>query len=69
MQRVCEGGGFAVNMRNGEGVVCAESVVRALLSVGGQVSMGQVVAGQTLVPHDAGAAEKRQGGRRGSLPM
>ena len=61
MQRVREGGVSAVNTRNGEVVVCANNVVRALLPVGGQVAIGQVVAGQTLVPHDAGAVENRQG--------
>ena len=48
--------------------MCANNVVRALLPVGGQVAIGQVVAGQTLVSHDAGAIENRQS-RRGSLPM
>ena len=42
--------------------MCVNNVVRALLSVGGQVAIDQVVAGQTLVPHDAGALENRQGG-------
>ena len=60
-QRVGEGGVSAVNTRNGEGVVCANNVVRALFSVGGQVAIGQVVSGQTLVPHDAGAVGNRQG--------
>ena len=60
-QRVREGEVSAVNTRNGEGVVCANDVVRALLSVGGLVAINQVVAGQTLVPHDAGAVENRQG--------
>ena len=60
-QRVGEGGVSAVNTRNGEGVVCANNVVRALLPVGGQVARGQVVAGQTLVSHDASAVESRQG--------
>ena len=44
-QRVGEGGVSAVNTRNGDGVVCADNVVRALLPVGGQVAIGQVVAG------------------------
>ena len=60
-QRVRGGRASAVNTRNGEGVVCTNNAVRALLSVGGQVAIGQVVAGQTLVPHDAGAVENRQG--------
>ena len=60
-QCVREGGGSAVNTRNGEGVVCANNVVLELLLVGGQVTIGQVVAGQTPVPHDAGAVQTRQG--------
>ena len=39
-------------MGNGEGVVCADNVVRALLPVGGQVTIIQVVTGETLVFHD-----------------
>ena len=38
-QRVGEGGVSAVNTGNGEGVVCADNVVRALLPVGGQVAV------------------------------
>ena len=41
--------------------MCANNVVRALLSVGGQVAIGQVIAGQVLVPHVAGAVVNRQG--------
>ena len=63
-QRVGEGGVSAVNTRNGEGVVCADNVVRALLPVGGQLAIGQVVTGQTLVSHDASAAENHQGKTR-----
>ena len=48
--------------------MCADNVVRALLPVGGQVAMGQVVTGQTLVSHDASAVEKRKE-TRGSLPI
>ena len=44
-QRVGKGGVYAVNTRNGEDVVCADNVVRAFLPVGGQVAIGQVVAG------------------------
>ena len=44
------GGVSAVNAGICEGVVCADNVVRALfLPVGGQVAIGQVVTGQTLV--------------------
>ena len=49
--------------------MCADNVVRAPLLVGGQVATGQVVTGQTLMSHDTSAAENRQGGSRGSLPM
>ena len=48
----------AVNTENGEGVVCAD--IRALLPVGGQIAIGQVVTGQTLVSHDTCAVENRQ---------
>ena len=41
--------------------MCADNVVRALLPVVGQVAIGQVVTGQTLVSHDASAVENRQG--------
>ena len=44
-QRFGEGGVSAVNTGNGEGVVCAGNAVRALLPVGGQVAIGQVVTG------------------------
>ena len=60
-QRVGEGGVSAVNTGNGEGVVCADNVVRELLPVGGQVAIGQVITGQTLVSHDTSAVENRQG--------
>ena len=62
-QRVGEGGVSAVNTGNGEGVVCADNVVCALLPVGGQIALSQVVTGQTLVSHDTGAVETRQGER------
>ena len=51
-KRVGGGGVSAVNTRYSEGVVCADKVVRALLSVGGQVEILQVVTGQTLVSQD-----------------
>ena len=61
-QRVGEGGVSAVNTGiYGEGVVCTDNVVRALLRVGGQVAVDQVVTGQTLVSHDTSAVENRQG--------
>ena len=60
-QRVGEGGVFAVDTGNGEGVVCANNVVLALLPVGGHVATGQVVTGLTLVSHDTIAVEICQG--------
>ena len=60
MQRASEGGVSAVNTGKGEGVVCADNVVCvvcALLPVGGQVAIGQVITGQTLVSHDTSAVE------------
>ena len=60
-QRVGEGGVSTVNARNGEGMVFANNVVLALLSVCSQVAVGQVVTGQTLVSRDSGAFENRQG--------
>ena len=60
-QRVDEGGVSAVDTRKGEGMVFGNNVVRALKPVCGQVTIGQVVAGQTLVSLYAGAFENRQG--------
>ena len=54
-----EGGVPAVNAGNGEGMVVAHNVVRALLTVCSQVAVGQVVVGQTLVSRDSGAVENR----------
>ena len=42
-------------------MVCADNVVCELLPVGGQVAIGQVVTGQTLMFHDTSAVENRQG--------
>ena len=56
----------AVNAINGEGMVFANNIVRALLSVGSQVAIGQVVGGQTLVSRDSGAFENHQGETRKS---
>ena len=61
-QRVDEGGVSAVNAGNVEGMVFANNIVRALLSVCSLVTIGQVVAGQTLVSCDSGTVENRQGG-------
>ena len=49
MQCVGEGAVAAVYARNGEGVVFADDILRALLAVRHQVAVGQVVAGKTLV--------------------
>ena len=51
----------AVNARNGEGMVFANNDVCALLLICGQVAIGKVVAGQTVVPRYSGAFENRQG--------
>ena len=56
-QRVGEGRVSVINARNGEGMVFANNVVRALLPVCSQVAISQVVAGQTLVSRDCGAFE------------
>ena len=60
-QRVGEGGVSAVNTENGEGVVCADNVVRAFFLVGGQVAIGQVVTDHTLVSHDTSAFGNHHG--------
>ena len=41
--------------------MCADNVIHALLPVGGQVAIGQVVTGQTLVSHDTSVVETSQG--------
>ena len=41
--------------------MCVDNVVRTRLLVGGQVAIGQVITGQTLVSHDTSAVETRQG--------
>ena len=46
--------------RNDEGMVIANDVVRALLSVCSQIAIRQVVVAKTLVSHDAVAFENRQ---------
>ena len=46
----------------------ANNVVRALLTVGGQVAISQVFAGRPLMLHDAAAVEAVTG-RCGSLPI
>ena len=42
-------------------MVCANNVLRALLPIGGQVAIGQVVADQALMSHDVSAVETRHG--------
>ena len=59
-QRVGKGGVSAGNAGNCEGVVFADNVVRSLLPVGGQVAIGEVVAGQTPMPRYPFAFENRQ---------
>ena len=46
---------------NGEGMVFANNIVRAKLSVCSQVAISQAVADQTLVSRDSGAFGDRQG--------
>ena len=46
----------------------ADDVVRALLMVGRQAAVGEMIAGKALVTEDAGAF-KMVRERRGSLPM
>ena len=41
--------------------MCADDIVRALLTVGREVAVGEMLEGQALVAEDAGS--------RGSLPM
>ena len=67
-QRVGAGGVSVVNTVNDGSAVCADNAVRALLPVGGHVTIGQVVTGQTLVFHDTSAVTTRQESR-GSRPM
>ena len=49
-------------------MVFTDDIARALLAVGRQVTVGEVIAGQTLMTGDPGAF-KIVRGRRGSLPM
>ena len=49
-------------------MVFADDVVLALLAVGRQAAVGEVVAGHALVADDPSAFENREG-KRGSLPM
>ena len=47
-------------MGNGEGMVVANNIVRAVLSVCSLVTIDQVLAGHTLASRDYGALENRQ---------
>ena len=60
-QRVGEGGVSAVDAVNGEGMVLANNVVRALLSVCSEVAISLAVPGQTPVSRYSGAFENCQG--------
>ena len=52
--------------RNCEGMVFADDIVRALLTVGRQVAVGEVIVGQALVAEDTGALKNRE--REGRKP-
>ena len=60
MQCVGEGGVSAFHAENCEGMVLADDIVRPLLTVGRQVAVGDVVAGQSLVIGDPGTFENRE---------
>ena len=66
-QRVGEGEVWAINPKNGEGMVFANNVVRALMPVSIEVAVGQVITGQTLCPATA-VRSKNVSGRRESHP-
>ena len=59
-QCVGEGGVSAIYAGRGEGMVFANSIVRALLSACSQIAVGQMVAGQTLASRDSRAFENCQ---------
>ena len=54
-------------MRNCEGMVFTDDIVRALLAVGRQVAVDEMIAGHALVTEDPGALIIVRG-RRGSYP-
>ena len=66
-QRVGTGGVSAVNAKNGEGMVLANDVVRALMPVCIEVAVGQVVTGQAMCPATP-VRSKNVSGRRESHP-
>ena len=57
---VGKGGVAALHASNGEGMVFADDIVRALLAIRRQVAACEVVAGQTLVAGDPSALENRE---------
>ena len=65
---VGEGGVSAINTRNGEDVMCTNNAVRALLAVGVQVAIAQLVAGQTLMSQGCWCRRKPSGGDVGVYP-
>ena len=52
--------GLAFHARNCKGMVLTDDIVRALLVVGREISVAEVVAGQTLVAGDPGSFENRE---------
>ena len=59
-QCVGEGRVATFHARNCEGMAFADDIVRVLLKIGGQVAVGEVIAGQALVAEDAGAFKNRE---------
>ena len=51
---------MALHARNCEGTVFTDDIIRALLAVGRQVAVGDVVAGQALVAGDPGTFENHE---------
>ena len=52
--------GLAFHARNCKGMVLTDDIVRALLVVGREISVAEVVAGQTLVAGEPSASENRE---------
>ena len=67
MQRVGEGEVWAINAKNGGGMVLANDVVRALMPVCIEVAVGQEVTDQAWCPATP-ARSKSVSGRRESHP-
>ena len=51
---------FGFHARNCEGMVFADEIVPALPTVGRQVAVGEMIAGQALVTEDPGAFKTRE---------